>query len=362
MAINLRKTVNKDKLKAKFESESQSNSQGPSDFLPYFKLKNKDSISIRFLSDANPQNQDFFTYTEEIFNFNGKNMKFDGLSKDCPASKIAADLFAEVKSLGEESAEGKEVRDRALKYYKKKKYLANAYIVDAPDYFWTETGLDPDNIKDRVKVVALPKKVYDSIKDTVMDEDFDEVEFYNFGDDVVNFKLTVKKNSGGYNDYSASKFEIKPKDLELDDSEIDTIAENLKDLSTIFKVYSLEEFNEAIEIEMNGSDDDEEEAAPAKKTVSKKAVVEDDDEDDDEDEEEEVPVKKTVAKKAVVVEEEEDDEEEEEVPVKKTVAKKAAVVEEDDEDEEEEEVPAKKDIKSLRSGILSKLKIQEEDA
>ena len=93
MAINLRKTVNKDKLKAKFESESQSNSQGPSDFLPYFKLKNKDSISIRFLSDANPQNQDFFTYTEEIFNFNGKNMKFDGLSKDCPASKIAADFF-----------------------------------------------------------------------------------------------------------------------------------------------------------------------------------------------------------------------------------------------------------------------------
>ena len=335
MAINLRKTVNKDKLKAKFESESQSNSQGPSDFLPYFKLKNKDSIAIRFLSDANPQNQDFFTYTEEIFNFNGKNMKFDGLSKDCPASKIAADLFAEVKSLGEESAEGKEVRDRALKYYKKKKYLANAYIVDAPDYFWTETGLDPDNIKDRVKVVALPKKVYDSIKDTVMDEDFDEVEFYNFGDDVVNFKLTVKKNSGGYNDYSASKFEIKPKDLELDDSEIDAIAENLKDLSTIFKLYSLEEFNEAIEIEMNGSDD-EEEAAPAKKTVAKKAaVVEDEDEDEDE--------------------------EEDEVPVKKTVAKKAAVVEED-EDEEEDEVPAKKDIKSLRSGILSKLKIQEEDA
>ena len=359
MAINLRKTVNKDKLKAKFESESQSNSQGPSDFLPYFKLKNKDSITIRFLSDANPQNQDFFTYTEEIFNFNGKNMKFDGLSKDCPASKIAADLFAEVKSLGEESAEGKEVRDRALKYYKKKKYLANAYIVDAPDYFWTETGLDPDNIKDRVKVVALPKKVYDSIKDTVMDEDFDEVEFYNFGDDVVNFKLTVKKNSGGYNDYSASKFEIKPKDLELDDSEIDTIAENLKDLSTIFKVYSLEEFNEAIEIEMNGSDEDEEEAAPTKKTVTKKAVVEEDDEDEEEDE---VPVKKTVAKKAAVVEEDDEDEEEDEVPVKKTVAKKAPVVEEDDEDEEEEEVPAKKDIKSLRSGILSKLKIQEEDA
>ena len=328
MAINLRKTVNKDKLKAKFESESANGNQGPSDFLPYFKLKNKDSVVVRFLSDANPQNQDFFTYTEEIFNFNGKNMKFDGLSKDCPASKIASDLFAEAKSLGEESAEGKEVKERALKFYKKKKYLANAYIVEAPEYFWSETGLDPDNIKDRVKVVALPKKVYDGIKDSVMDEDFDDVEFYNFGDDVVNFKLTVKKNAGGYNDYSASKFEIKPKELEVSDDEVEEIASHLKDLSTIFKVHSLAEFTEALEIELNGADEDEEETPKAKKVVKKAPVVEDDDEDEDEE------------------------------PAPKKSVKKAPVVEDDDEDEDEE--APKKDIKSLRSGILSKLKIQED--
>jgi len=311
MAINLRKTVNKSKLKAKFEAEAQGGNQGSSDFLPYFKLKNKDSVTLRFLSDANPDNQDFFTYTEEVFNFNGKNMKFDGPSKDCPASKISADLFAEAKSLGEETPEGKEVRERALKFYKKRKYLANAYIVDAPEYFWIETGLDPDNIQDRVKVVSLPKKVYDTIKDTVMDEDFDDVEFYNFGDDVVNFKLTVKKNAGGYNDYSASKFEIKPKELDVDDDELEIIAESLKDLSTLFKTHSLDEFNEAIEIEMSDDEDEDEEEAPA-------------------------PKKRATKKKAPVVEDDEDDE-----------------------DEDEEEAP-KKDIKSLRSGILNKLKIQEE--
>ncbi len=338
MAINLRKTVNKDKLKAKFESESQSGNQGPSDFLPYFKLKNKDSVVVRFLSDANPQNQDFFTYTEEIFNFNGKNMKFDGLSKDCPASKIAADLFAEAKSYGEESAEGKEIKERALKFYKKKKFLANAYIVEAPEYFWTETGLNPDVIKDRVKVVALPKKVYDGIKDSVMDEDFDDVEFYNFGDDVVNFKLTVKKNAGGYNDYSASKFEIKPKELDVSDDEVDEIASNLKDLSTIFKVHSLAEFTEALEIELNGADEDEdeEETPKAKKVVKKAPVIEEDDED--EDEEDEAPAPKKVVKKAPVIEEDDEDE--------------------DEEDEADEE--PKKDIKSLRSGILNKLKIKED--
>lgn len=343
MAINLRKTVNKDKLKAKFEAEASGGNQGPSDFLPYFKLKNKDAIVLRFLSDANPQNQDFFTYTEEVFNFNGKNMKFDGPSKDCPSSKIAADLFAEAKALGEETAEGKEVRDRALKFYKKRKYLANAYIVEAPEYFWIESGLDPEKIEDRVKVVSLPKKVYDTIKDTVMDGDFDDVEFYNFGDDVVNFKLTVKKNAGGYNDYSGSKFEIKPKELDVEEEDIDVIAEQLKDLSTIFKAHSLDDFQEALDIELNGEeeDEDEEDEAPKakKRPAKKKAVVEEDDEDEDDEEEEEVPASK------------------------KKVAKKVVEEDEDEEDDEEEEAEApKKDIKTLRKGILNKLKIQEEDA
>ena len=326
MAINLRKTVNKDKLKAKFEAEASGGNQGGSDFLPYFKLKNKDSVVLRFLSDASEDNQDFFTFTEEVFNFNGKNMKFDGPSKECPCSKISADLFNEAKALGEETAEGKEVRDRALKFYKKRKYLANAYIVDAPEYFWIEAGLDQDKIEDRVKVVSLPKKVYETVKDTVMDEDFDDVEFYNFGDDVVNFKLTVKKNAGGYNDYSASKFEIKPKDLDVEEDEIDIIAESLKDLSTLFKAHTLAEFDEAIAIE--SSDDDEEEEAPRAKKAKKAPVVE----DEDEDEEDEAPA-----------------------PRKR---KKAAVVE-DDEDEDEEEAP-KKDISALRSGILNKLKIKED--
>ena len=326
MAINLRKTVNKSKLKAKFEAEASGGNQGGSDFLPYFKLKNKDSVILRFLSDASEDNQDFFTYTEEVFNFNGKNMKFDGPSKECPCSKISADLFNEAKALGEETAEGKEVRERALKFYKKRKYLANAYIVDAPEYFWIEAGLDPEKIEDRVKVVSLPKKVYDTVKDSVMDEDFDDVEFYNFGDDVINFKLTVKKNSGGYNDYSASKFEIKPKDLDVEDDELDVIAESLKDLSTLFKAYSLDDFNEAIAIESS----------------------------DDEDDEDEPETKPKAKKRAPVVE---DDEDEDEAPAPKK--RKAKVVEDDDDDEDEDEAP-KKDIKSLRSGILNKLKIKED--
>jgi len=330
MAINLRKTVNKDKLKAKFEAESQSGNQGPSDFLPYFKLKNKDSLTIRFLSDANPNNQDFFTYIEEVFNFSGKNMKFSGLAKDCPSSKIAYDFFAEAKALGEETPEGKEVRDKALKFYKKRKYLANAYIVDAPDYFWVEAGLDPEKIEDRVKVVSLPKKVYETIKDTVMDEDFDEVEFYNFGDDVVNFKLTVKKNAGGYNDYTSSKFEIKPKELDIEDDAIDIIAESLKDLSTLFKSHSLDEFNEAIDIELNGEDEDEGEEEKVTKTSSTENTS-------------------TTDEGKMETSSNDNDESNE------CSSEEQELTNEDSSGEE-----GVKDIKSLRKGILTKLKIEEE--
>lgn len=341
MAINLRKAVNKDKLKAKFEADSQTGgNNGPSDFLPYFNLKNKDSVTVRFLSDANPNNQETFIFIEEVFNFNGKNMKFDGLAKDCPASKIASDLFAEAKAVGEETAEGKEIREKALKFYKKRKYLANAYIVDAPEYFWTKSGLDPEKIEDRVKVISLPKKVYDSINDTIMDDEYSEVEFYNFGDDVVNFKLTLKTNSGGHNDYSSSKFEIKPKDLDIEDADIDVIAEKLKDLSTLFKVHSLDEFNEAIEIEQNG-DDDEEDESPKQKKVVKKAPV--------------------------VTTTDEEDEEEVAAPVVKRKVPAVEVEDEDDDDEEtasEDEAPVsgKKDIKSLRSGILNKLMVSSEES
>ena len=331
MAINLRRTVNKEKLKAKFEAEAQGG-QGPSDYLPYFKLKPNDSLTIRFLSDANPTNQEFFTYTEEVFNFNGKNMKFDGVTRDCPAAKISAELFAEAKAAGEETAEGKEIRDRALKFYKKRKFLANAYIVDAPEYFWTAAGLDPDNIKDRVKVVSLPKKSYEGIKDTVMDVDFDDLEFYNFGEDVVNYKMTVKKNQGGFNDYSASKFEIRPKDLDVSDADVDVIAECLKDLSTIFKLYSLDEFNEAIEIELNGGDKDEnaDKSQSTAKKASKPAAEE--------------PAKTTTKKASKPAAEEPEDN-----------------GDEDSGDSDDNSGEAKKDIKSLRSGILSKLKIAEED-
>jgi len=339
MAINLRRTVNKEKLKAKFEAEAQG-SQGPSDFLPYFKLKANDSLVIRFLSDGNPNNQDFFTFTETVYNFNGKNMKFDGADKDCPSAKLAAELFAEAKDIGEETPEGKEVREKALKFYKKRKFLANAYIVEAPEYFWAAAGLDSEKIEDRVKVVSLPKKVYESIKDTVMDDQYNDVEFYNFGDDVVNFRLTVKKNQGGFNDYASSKFEIKPKNLAVDDEEIDAIAEQLKDLSTIFKLYSVKDFAEAIEIELNGEKD---ESKP--KNVKHGS--------DDGSEEDTSTAKATVKRPTPAT-----------APA---VVKKKAEPESEPEPEDESytksvqaEPEAKKDIKGLRAGILSKLKVKTE--
>jgi len=192
--------------------------------------------------------------------------------------------------------------------------------------------LDPDKIEDHVKVISLPKKVYDGIKDTVMDDDFSDVEFYNFGDDVVNFKLTLKKNSGGHNDYSGSKFEIKPKELDLADEDIDVIAEKLKDLSTLFEVHSLDEFNEAIEIEQNG---DKEDSEPKQKKVTKKpqAAVNEEDEDSQ---------PKVVKRSVPQVESTDEDDEE------------------DAEDSADSNVGTVSDIKTLRSGILSKLMSKEE--
>jgi hypothetical protein len=320
--INLRKSINRDALKAKFEQEEKGG-QTQSDFLPYFKLKSGDTIVLRFLQDANPDNQDIFAYTETVYNINGKNMKFGGEDKDCPSAKLAAALFQKAKEVGEETELGKKIRSRALNYYKKRKYLANCYIVDAPDYWWEETGLNPNNVSDKTKVASLPKTVYEKIKDTVVDEDFEDVNFVNFDDDVVNFKLTVKKNSMGYNDYSASKFEIKPKTLKLDDDDIDVIAENLKDLSKIFKLYSNDDFLEALKIEI------EDEELEEVKEVARKILNLDISENEN-------VVKKAQPAKTKI------ESNEEKVETENSVAT----------DEEEND----SDIDSIRSGILNKLK------
>jgi hypothetical protein len=388
MALNLRKvTSSKNKLREKLAQQENQSGELKSDFLPFFKLKERDALILRFLSDANEEN-DAFWYIEELYNLGGKSMKPDPEeARDVLPAKLSAELFKIVKKYPDDDPFGQEIRDRALKFYKKKKYLANCYIVDAPDYFWEEAGLDPRSHSDRTKVISLPKKVYEIIKDTIMDEDYDGFEFYNFDDNVLNFKLVLKKNSIGKNEYTLSKFENKPKPIDLTDEEIEEIAESIKDLSKIYKVYPSDEIADAVIAEIEDEENEEikeimvdiveklgysvggNKKSNSLKTKSKaKEILEDDEEDeeevvkpkkrrliadDDEDEEDEEEVVKP-KKRRLIADDDEDDEDEDDSPLKR-FSKKRKLLEDDDEDEEDEEDDIRDSIKSKVAGLRKKL-------
>lgn len=294
--INLRSSIDKKKLREQLHKEDTGgNGGGGSDFLPYYKLKDKESLVIRFLPDANPDNQDFFIHEETVFKIGQKTMKWAGDIKDCPSMKLSKKYYDQ------------EDKENGLKYYKKRKWFANCFLVSAPEKFLTDANIKMDDMSARTRIISIPKSVFETIKDTAMDEDFDDFDLYNFTDEALNFKMTVSVNSGGYNEYKLSKFELKPKPLELEDEDYDAIGERLKDLSKIYKASTAQEFEDAIEIEESGGADEDEKPSKQKATedegdkpVKKKVVVE---ETDDEEEE------KPKAKKKVV-EEEEDVEEE----------------------------------------------------
>ena len=106
---------------------------------------------------------------------------------------------------------------------------------------------------------------------------------------------------------------------------MDVIADKLKDLSSLFKLHSLDEFNEAIDIELNGDDSDKQEDAPKVTKTS----------NEDNDGSTETTSNEDMSEPSS---QEENSETETNVGVE----------------------DGAKDIKSLRKGILNKLKIQEE--
>ena len=355
MAINLRKTTSsKSKLREKLAQQENRGNELKNDFLPYYKLKERDALILRFLSDANEDNEVFW-YIEEIYNINDKPMKPEPeKARDVLPAKLSAELFKIAEKYPEDDTFGQEIRSRALSFYKKRKYLVNCYIVDAPDYFWEEAGLDPNSHSDRTKVVSLPKKVYEIMKDTIMDEDYEDFEFYNFTDNALNFKLVLKKNSIGKNEYTLSKFENKPKPINLDDDAIEEITSSIKDLSKIYKVYSADEIADAVIEEIKDEEDPEikeimigivnklgYDIDDEFKSKTKVLIDEDDEKPAlkskrvDEDEEE----AKLKSKRKLQLDEDDEDEDEDDIsPLKRFSKKRAKLLDEDDEDEDEDDV------------------------
>jgi hypothetical protein len=317
-------------LRSRMKQETQKSS-GPSNYYPFFNMKENEQAVIRFLPDKNEDNPNGFyitKFTHELL-INGEKKRIacrsmyadeDGNKEACPICELSQQYFK------------KEDKQNGLKFWKKKQYLANVLIVTDPLPADKETKKTNEGT---VKILSFGKKIYESINDAIDSGEIEELPYsYEAGTDFI----IKKTKNGDHAAYERSKFARNPS--ELDEETIAHVEEAIIDLSTLIpKDPGYDKLEAMLDAHLTGasyredgeSDEDEPPAPRSKKPAR------DEDEDDapprkaakparDEDDEDEPPAPRS--KKPAR------DEDEDDAPPRKS--KPAPAADADDEDAEAE--------------------------
>lgn len=211
-------TLSLDQLKNAFKQSEYDGSNLPSNYYPFWKMKDGESATVRFLPDANADNP-FGFLVEKLMHtlpINGEKKSVPCLKmfeEDCPICKVSSEYYKK-----EDKANGK-------KYWRKKQYITQALIIedplDADDSGQTHAGT--------VRFLTLGYQIYNVIKEAFESGELDKAPYaFNDGCD-----FTIKKSKQGeYSTYAVgSRFSRKTSDLS--DEQLAVVEENLSDLSEL---------------------------------------------------------------------------------------------------------------------------------
>ncbi len=274
---------------------------GQSDRTPYYpfhKLPEGKSSTLRFIPDANPDNELGFLIerrTHELV-VDGDKVRIPCLEmygEDCPICKLSRQYYK-----AKDTVNGK-------KYWPKKDHLTRAIVV--------KDGLPPDpetgeTYQGKVVTVSLGKTLYDIIAHNISSGDLGDLLpcDVSTGTDFI-ITRTVKPGPNGekYSDYALSKFARTARGLEEEEIAIiefedsDGATPNYVDLSTLLaKKPTLEYVTTQLELSLGGAGGDDDDAPPpprqAARPVSRPA-------------EEEAPAKPAPAKAKPAASDDDDD-------------------------------------------------------
>ena len=273
-------------------------SQRPSNYYPFFLMKDGQQAVVRFLPDKNEENPMGFLVEKVVHNLiiNGNKRKVPCLSmygEDCPICAVSQQYY----KAGDE--------DNGKKYWKKREHLGQVLVLEDPLPADDETG---EKHEGKVRFINLGFQLFGIIKSVFESGDLDEIPFAYEGG--YNFTIQ-KKPQGEYSTYTlGSQFARKQSDLDAD--QIAFVEEEMVDLSTLLPQHpGLEKVEALLNSALTGEeyvDPDKQQdsssssfAAQVAKTASKKkaAPVAEEKEDDipfDPDPKEEPAPKTTKAK------------------------------------------------------------------
>ena len=194
------------KLKAQEVNRSTSNTGGDNAIYPHWNISEGSEAVVRFLPDKDPNNTFFWTERNMIkLPFNGIKGQTDSrpVTVQVPCMEMygkTCPVLTEVRPWFKD----KSMEDMGRKYWKKKSYIFQGFVVNNP----LSEDTTPEN---PIRRFIIGPQIFNIIRGALMDPEMEEMPTdYVKG---VDFRIT-KTTKGGYADYSTSKWSRRERALE----------------------------------------------------------------------------------------------------------------------------------------------------
>jgi hypothetical protein len=214
-------------IRAKLQQASQQNggsSGGDNAIYPHWNIAEGQTATVRFLPDADPNNT-FFWIERAMIKLPFAGVKGEANSKPVTVQVPCMEMWGETCPILTEVRpwfKDKSLEDMGRKYWKKKSYLFQGFVVDSQ---YKEDGKTPEN---PIRRFIIGSQIFNIIKAALLDPDMEEMPTDSLRG--VDFRI-VKTSKGGYADYSTSQWARRER--ALNDEEQGAVSQygsfNLKD-------------------------------------------------------------------------------------------------------------------------------------
>ena len=191
-------------IRAKLQSANQRDTSGGSAggdnaVYPHWNIAEGQTATIRFLPDKDPNNT-FFWVERAMIKLEFAGIKGDTSSKKVTVQVPCMEMWNETCPILSEVRpwfKDKSLEDMGRKYWKKKSYLFQGFVVDSK---LQEEGKTPEN---PIRRFIIGAQIFNIIKNALVDNEIEELPT----DKVrgLDFKI-AKTSKGGYADYSTSSW------------------------------------------------------------------------------------------------------------------------------------------------------------
>lgn len=185
-------------IRAKLQASNQAtNSGGDNAIYPHWNIADNQTATVRFLPDGD-KNNTFFWLERSLIKLPFAGVKGEVNTKPIQIQVPCMEMWNEtcpVLSQVRPWFKDKSLEEMGRKYWKKKSYLFQGFVVDSP---YKEDGKTPDN---PIRRFIMGSQIFNIVKNALMDPEIEELPTdYVRG---LDFKIT-KSKKGEYADYSTS--------------------------------------------------------------------------------------------------------------------------------------------------------------